>query len=303
MNILSLGSISPIQLSATRQTSPHPKPDLNVRKRGSTLELTSELLVSAAGAATRRELLDRLFSISALHGARVDSRRGSARLDFKPNQPTVAESLEALTAAMRLRQPERLPFPNEHFLFTVAFDGVFEVRRAERKLTLWQIDELGPEQFVAVHPLLRSDAIREHILDILSCLAGVSHCFAHGVGGLEISCQPHRVNHAILLDVLEPAIGDTVSLARRAASPLGHRSMAVTANSALVPSTVVSPDRAGFAGAKAAVFGSKTDDGDSGFGLGVGFARDDRVRFFGGGEGRPSKCTWLLISRWLLYKP
>ena len=235
MNILSLGSISPIPLNATRQTSSSPKPNVRVHQRGSILELRSELLASAARAATRRELLDRLFSISALHGARVDSRRGSALLDFKPNQPTAAESLEALTAAMRLRQPERLTFPNEHFLFAVAFEGIFEVRRAGRKLTFWRIDELGPERFVAAHRFLRSDAIREQILDILSCLAGVTHCFARGVGGLEISCQPHRVNHAILLDVLEPALADAVSLAGRAKSLPGLRSTAVAANLALAP--------------------------------------------------------------------
>jgi hypothetical protein len=235
MNLLSLGSISPIRLNATRQTSASPKPNVRVHKRGSILELSSELLASAAREATRRELLDRLFSISALHGARVDSRRGSALLDFKPNQPTVAESLEALTAAMRLRQPERLPFPNEHFLFTATFDGVFEVRRAERKLTFWQIDELGPERFVLVHPLLRRDALREQILDALSCLAGVTHCFARGVGGLEISCQPHRVNHAILLDVLEPAIADAVSLTGRAKPFPSIRSTVVTTNLALAP--------------------------------------------------------------------
>ncbi|HTD16892.1 MAG TPA: hypothetical protein VK673_17050, partial [Chthoniobacterales bacterium] len=235
MNIPSLGSISPIRLNATRQNSSRPKPNLSVHKRGSILELRSEFLASAARAATRRELLDRLFSISALHGARVDSERGSALLDFKPNQPTVAESLEALTVAMRLRHPERLPFPNEHFLLTVAFDRVFEVRRAERELTLWQIDELGPERFVAVHPLLRCDAIREQILAILACLAGVSHCFAHGVGGLEISCQPHRVNHAILLDVLEPAIADAVSVRERAESFMDLRWTTATANLALAP--------------------------------------------------------------------
>src|ERR1700726_2833242 len=143
MNLVSLGSISPTRLNATRQPSSSPKLNVRVRKRGSVLELTSELLASAAREATRRELLDRLFSISALHGARVDSRRGSALLDFKPKQLTVAESLEALTVAMRLRQPERVPFPNEHLLFTVAFDTFFEVRRAERKLTFWRIDELG----------------------------------------------------------------------------------------------------------------------------------------------------------------
>jgi hypothetical protein len=133
---------------------------------------------------------------------------------------------------MRLRQPERLPFPNEHFLFTVLSDGVFEVRRAERKLTFWQIDELEPQRFVAVHPLLRCDAIREEILDRLSCLAGVTHCFARGVGGLEIFCQPD-INHAILLDVLEPSLADAVSLAGRAKSLPGLRSTAVTANLAL----------------------------------------------------------------------
>jgi hypothetical protein len=216
MNIVNLGSISPVRPNATRQTSSSPKPNVRVHIRGSIFELTSELLASAARAATRRELLDRLFSISALHGARVDGRRGSALLDFKPIRPTVAESLEALTMAMRLRQPEQLPFLNEQFLFTVAFDGVFEVRRAERKLTLWQIDELGPERFVAVHPFLRYDAIRGQILDILSCFPGVTHCSPLGVGGLEISCQPHMVNHAILLEVLEPAIADAASLAGRA---------------------------------------------------------------------------------------
>ena len=233
MNLLSLGSISPIRLSATRQTSP--KLNVRVRKRGSILELTSELLASAAREATRRELLDRLFSISALHGARVDSRRGSALLDFKPNQLTVAESLEALTVAMRLHQPERVPFPNEHLLFAVAFDTFFEVRRAERKLTLWQIDELGPERFVAVHRLLRCDAIREQVLDILSCLAGVIHCSALGVRGLEISCQPQRVNHTILLDVLEPAIADAASLAGRAKPFPSIRSTVVNANLVLAP--------------------------------------------------------------------
>ena len=95
----------------------------------------------------------------------------------------MAESLEALTVAMRLRQPERVPFPNERLLFTVAFDTFFEVRRAERKLTLWRIDELGPERFVAVHRLLRCDAIREQVLDILSCLAGVTHCSSLGARG------------------------------------------------------------------------------------------------------------------------
>jgi len=233
MNLLSLGSISPTRLNATRQTSP--KLNVRVRKRGSILELTSELLASAAREATRRELLDRLFSVSALHGARVDSRRGSALLDFKPNQLTVAESLEALTVAMRLRQPEQVPFPNEHLLFTVAFDTFFEVRRAERKLTLWRIDELGPERFVAVHRLLRCDAIREQVLDILSCLAGVTHCSALGARGLEISCQPHRVNHAILLDVLEPAIADAASLAGRAKPFPSIRSTVVNANLVLAP--------------------------------------------------------------------
>ena len=62
-------------------------------------------------------------------------------------------------------------------------------------------------------------------------------------------------------------------------------------------STVVSPDGAVFAGVKGSVFGSETNDGNSGFGLGVGFARDDRVRVFGGGESRPSKSKWLLINR------
>src|SRR5271166_5069759 len=233
MNLLSLGSISSIRLNATRWTSP--KLNVRVRKHGSILELTSELLASAAREATRRELLDRLFSISALHGARVDSRRGSALLDFKPNQLTVAESLEALTVAMRLRQPERVPFPNEHLLFNFAFDTFFEVRRAERKLTLWRIDELGPERFVAVHRLLRCDAIREQVLDILSCLAGVTHCSALGARGIEISCQPHRVNHAILLDVLEPAIADAASLAGRAKPLPSIRSTVVKTNLVLAP--------------------------------------------------------------------
>ena len=70
MNLVSLGSISPTRLNATRQTSPSPKLNVRVRKRGSVLELTSELLASAAREATRRELLDRLFSISALQSAR-----------------------------------------------------------------------------------------------------------------------------------------------------------------------------------------------------------------------------------------
>ena len=235
MNLLSLASVGPIRINAPRRASSRSRLNVRVHKRGSILELTSELLASAAREATRRELVDRLFSISALNSARVDSQRGSALLAFKPNRLTVAESLEALTVAMRLREPERLPFPNEHFLFMGAFDGVFEIRRAERKLTFWQIDELGPERFVALHPLLRCDSIREQILDILSCLAGVTHWCAPGVGRVEISCQPHRVNHAILLDVLEPAIADAASLAGQAKPFPSIRSTVVTTNLVLAP--------------------------------------------------------------------
>ncbi|MBV8968625.1 MAG: hypothetical protein JO331_06125, partial [Verrucomicrobia bacterium] len=83
MNILTVGAPSPIQLKATRQAASRPTPNLCVEQRGSLLELKSDLLVSAARPANRRELVDRLFSISALQGARVDSRRGSALLDFK----------------------------------------------------------------------------------------------------------------------------------------------------------------------------------------------------------------------------
>src|SRR5258708_24168209 len=75
------------------------------------------------------------------------------------------------------------------------------------------------------------------------------------------------------------------------ASPLATPCAAAPAFSA-----VVGPDEVVFAGAGGFVFGSETDDGD--FGLGVGFARDDCVRVFGDGEGskRSSKCKRLLIN-------
>jgi|HubBroStandDraft_6_1064221.scaffolds.fasta_scaffold499411_2 hypothetical protein len=50
-------------------------------------------------------------------------------------------------------------------------------------------------------------------------------------------------------------------------------------------SVVVGPDGVVFVGARGSVFDLEADDGDSGFGLRVGFAEDDRVRVFGGREG------------------
>lgn len=197
--------------------------------------ISCQALADAAQLPTRRELIDRLFSIRALRALRLDPVRGSAWLTFDSGTITVPEALEALAVALRLRTSARLSLPYEELLLTGPAGQTFEVYRAQRGLTLWRTEELQAGRFRLSHPLLAHAAIREKVLDALARVAGVSQQEAPLIRpfSIEVWCQPHRINSEILLEVVEDALADYPQLLATVGIPL--RETLVAANFALAP--------------------------------------------------------------------
>jgi hypothetical protein len=192
-------------------------------------------LADAARLPTRRELIDRLFSIRSLRALRLDPVRGSGWFSFDTGMVTVPEALEALSIALRARSAPRHDLPCEELLLNGRAEEPFEVYRAEHGLTLWRVEELQPGRFRLSHPLLRFDPLREKVLDALAEVAGVSRQVAPLVrpSCLEVWCQPHRINAGILLEVVEDALSDYSQLL--GANGIRVREPLVAANFVLAP--------------------------------------------------------------------
>jgi cation transport ATPase len=203
-------------------------------KRG-VVRISGKPLAEAARLATRRELIDRFFNISSLRAMRLDASRGTAWLSFDVAEISVPEALEALAAALRAPAPPRLALPHGELLLADSPGQPLEVRRAERGLTLWKLEEINAGRFRLSHPLLRRPPIRERVLDALAGLAGVTGQSTTLLRpeSVEVRCQPHRVTFGILLDVLESALADYASIPVTNGLPL--RESLVTANLALAP--------------------------------------------------------------------
>ena len=178
-------------------------------KRGA-LRISGKPLAAAARLTTRRELIDRLFLITSLRGVRLDPVRGIAWLSFDSAEISASEALEALAISLRAPVPPRIPLPNEELLLGAPGGQPFEVRRSERGLTLWQVEELNSGRFRLSHPLLRRPLIREKVLDALAALAGVTEQSAPMLRpeSVEVRCKPHRVTAGILVEVVESALAD-----------------------------------------------------------------------------------------------
>jgi hypothetical protein len=192
-------------------------------------------LARAAELSTRRELIDRLFSIRSLRALRLDPVRGSAWLSFDSDTIDVPEALEALAVAFRARTVTPLALPCEELLLNGASHEPFEIYRTHRGLTLWRAEEASAGRFRLSHPLLRSPAIREKVLDALARVAGVrqqSSPLARPTS-VDVWCQPHRINGEILVEVVEGALVGYPPLL--AAAPRPVREPLVAANLVLAP--------------------------------------------------------------------
>ena len=208
---------------------------VHAASRPGTVFISGEALAAAAQLATRRELIDRLFSLPALRAVRLNPARGAAVLSFETDDLSVPDALEALSVALRARTPPQLALPLDELLVTAWADQPFAVWRAEHGLTLWQVDELHAGRFRLSHPLLRHEAIREKVLDAVSTLAGVTHQTAPLAqpASIEVRCQPHRITAGILLEAIEPALADYTALIAKNGFSL--RPKLVAANFILAP--------------------------------------------------------------------
>jgi hypothetical protein len=208
---------------------------VRAERRPGTVFISGEALAAAVQLATRRELIDRLFSLPALRAVRIDPARGAAALTFEAEELSIPDALEALAVTLRAKNPHHFELPHDELLVTRWAEQPFSVWRAERGLTLWQVEELHAGHFRLTHPLLEHRAIREKVLDAIATIAGVSRQVAPLIrsSSIEVWCQPHRVNEDILLEAIEPALTDYQSLI--ASQGFSLRPKIVAANLLLAP--------------------------------------------------------------------
>jgi len=172
------------------------------------LLLSGETIAAAAQTRTRRQLINRFFSIRSLKSLRLNSRKGEVRLEFAAHLNSAADALAALASALRGRAPAALPLPHEEAILRNT--GAFEIRRLGSGLTLWRVDTPSTRVYRLTHPLLRSDFVRKEVLKELGTIPDVVHqsfSVLLSVGdSLLVFVRPHRVDPTVFQDVLDPVL-------------------------------------------------------------------------------------------------
>ncbi len=215
-------------------------PGLRIQIPGSepVLVLGGKTIAAAAQAPTRRELINRFFSIPSLKSLRLNWRKGEARLEFAAHSKSTADSLAELASAMWGRQPAALPLPHEEVILRNKGASAFEIHRLGSGLTLWRVDMPSTRVYRLTHPLLRSDFVRKEILNELGTLPDVVHqsfsVLLSGGDSLLVFVRPHRIDPTVFHDVLDPVLTRCLS----AGSTRQVRNLSglmVNANLALAP--------------------------------------------------------------------
>src|ERR1700680_4838272 len=103
------------------------------------LFLFGETIAAAAQAPTRRQFIDRLFSIPSLKSLRLNWRKGEVRLEFANRLHSTADLLTALAEAMGGRPPLALSLPNEEVILRNKGSSSFGIHRCASGLTLWRV--------------------------------------------------------------------------------------------------------------------------------------------------------------------
>lgn len=194
-------------------------PGLQVRFEpgGSRMVLRGSAITATAGSSSRRELINRLFSVPALQSLRLNWKRGEARLEFHGSAPQLRR-LSKLALAMQTPRPLVLPLAHEALILGGNSPSAFHVSRCPAGLTLWHIQALSRRHFRLIHPALRDDFIREQVLHELSTLPDVASRATSfpfwGSDSIKVSVDPHRVSFAIFPDALDPVITRCVAAGR-----------------------------------------------------------------------------------------
>jgi hypothetical protein len=202
------------------------------------LVLGGEAIAAAARAPTRRQLINRFFSIPSLNSLRLNWRKGEARLEFDGRSPSTANLLATLATAMGGRPPVALPLLHEEVILRNKGFSSFEIHRFGSGLTLWRVEMPSSRVYRLTHPLLRSEFVRKEVLDELSTLPDVVHqslSVLLSVGdSLLVFVRPHRLDPSVFQEVLDPVLTRCLS-----AGAAHHRprlsGLMVNANLGLAP--------------------------------------------------------------------
>lgn len=210
--------------------------------------LTGRTIAIAARSRTRRELIERLFSIKSIKALRLSWKKGEARLEFRDSKTTRAQFLNTLAAAMQGgSRPAPGILPHAEVVLGDDAAAVFEVHRATaRELTLWQVDAPSPRLFRIGHPLLRFEHIRKIVLDELTTLSDAIlrtlYLPLSGRESLVIFVQPHRLDPALFREALDPVLSQALAAGKpRHLPPIGDVIVNANLGAALVSDLVFRP--------------------------------------------------------------
>jgi hypothetical protein len=186
-------------------------PGLEVRAsgEGKIFHLRGDPLVEAMSHATRRDLIDRFFVLPTLCQLHLNTREGLVRLHIDEAM-SQAEMLEALAFAMRSRTAPRLMLAHEHLLLNDAHPEAIEIWRVGGELTFWRIEQRNPGHYLLGHPLLRSDIVREQVLQAFATLPDVirqAPSFFHRAI-IHVWVRPHRIDPEHLIEMLDPVLAE-----------------------------------------------------------------------------------------------
>jgi hypothetical protein len=202
------------------------------------LVLGGETIAAAAKAPTRRQLINRLFSIPSLQSLRLNRRKGEVRLEFAARSHSTAEVLATLAEAMGGRPPIALPLPHEEVILGNKGSSSFEIHRCGSGLTLWRVEAPSSRIYRLSHPLLKSELVRKEVLDELGTLPDVVHqslsVLLSSGETLLVFVRPHRLDSTVFQDVLDPVLTRCLSTAASNHRPSWSGWM-VNANLALAP--------------------------------------------------------------------
>jgi hypothetical protein len=202
------------------------------------LILGGKAIAAAAKAPTRRQLINRFFSIPSVKSLRLNWRKGEVRLEFAARSPSAADLLATLATAMGGRPPVTLPLLHEEVILGNHGYSSFEVHRFGSGLTLWRVEMASNRVYKLTHPLLRSEFVRKEILDELGTLPDVVHqslsVLLSAGDSLLVFVRPHRVDPSIFQDVLDPVLTRCLSAGAAHHGP-GWSGLLVNANLVLAP--------------------------------------------------------------------
>jgi len=214
-------------------------PDLQIRFEAddANVALRGAAIAATAKSASRRELINRLFSIPALKSLRLNWKKGEVHLEFSDSSDRLRR-LSELANAMQRPRPPVLALAHEELIHGDDAPGTFCITRNASGLTLWHIGAPSNGTYRLAHPALRDDFIRQQVMDELATIPGVaprSVSFPFWKSdSLVVFVQPHRVDPIVFLEALDPVITRCLASGPPRAA-LDRRDAIVNANLLLAP--------------------------------------------------------------------